>query len=267
MNQYKILLLISTLLFTSTMQAKDIKIPIEGYQLHATKQGQGSNIVVFESGFGSDASVWDTIVAQLPSTYTSITYSRAGIGKSESDGNPKSIKEHVKGLKTVLDHLNISNKVTLVGHSYGGIIVTEFLKSAPERVSGLVLVDPATLGQRVAYKKENETRVLQDDSKLLGYMPPHMASQYQKLIEQLDITKDHESYPDVPVSIITSTHVAKQPFTLEETKEGKEIWKQLHTNLFNHFNNGLHIKTSEVGHNIHKQNPELVIDAIRFVSK
>ena len=195
-----------------------------------------------------------------------IAYARAGLGKSGTDGKAKSIEEHLQDLGAVIDVLPSNQKVVLVGHSYGGLLATEFARLHPGRLQGLVLVDPATMGQRHEFKKASSDRVLADDKALLSMLPPKMAEDYKLLIAQLDSEAAAlpRSQPDLPVALLTSTQVAADPFVLEETAEGKALWKRQHAELFAGFSRGMH-QYHVTGHNIHRENPKAVADAIRFV--
>ena len=67
------------------------------------------------------------------------------------------------------------------------------------------------------------------------------------------------------MALLTSTQVADEPFVLEETAQGKLVWKQLHAALFAGYSRGTH-QYFTTGHNIHREDPKAVADAIRFVA-
>ena len=70
--------------------------------------------------------------------------------------------------------------------------------------------------------------------------------------------------PDVPVALLTATQVAAEPFVFEETAQGKALWKAQHAALFAAFSRGTH-RYLDTGHNLHREDPAAVIDAIRNV--
>lgn len=246
--------------------AGDVQVSRNGYSLQAQQQGQGRVAVVFESGFGQGADAWDEVIAKLGADCDCIAYARAGLGKSGTDGKPKTIEQHLQDLGAVMDALAPDRKVVLVGHSYGGLLATEFARLHPGRVQGLVLVDPATMGQRQDFKKAHRERVLADDQALLSMLPPHMAADYKLLITQLDseAAAATRSQPDLPVALLTATQVAAEPFVLEETAQGKALWKRQHAELFAGFSRGSH-QYHLTGHNLHREKPQAVADAIRSV--
>ncbi|MEX2333716.1 MAG: alpha/beta hydrolase [Pseudohongiella sp.] len=263
------IIFISSVLMFAHASAAEKMIALSDYELHTTVQGDGDNIVLFEAGFGSDSTGWSDVIELLGSDYTAVAYSRAGLGKSGSDGKAKTIDEHLEDLASVVEALGNGQKIVLAGHSYGGILVTEFMLAHPALVKGVVLVDPSTLTQRLAFKAVAEASVLADDTKLLAYMPPELVDQYRLLIEQMDNAEaDSGNFQsDIPIAILTSTKVFDEPFTFEETEQGKQIWQQLHSQLFARFSNGMHIKTATAGHSIQTEEPGLIVQAILYVSQ
>jgi pimeloyl-ACP methyl ester carboxylesterase len=260
-------LLMAVLLATTAAQAGDIEVPRAGYTLQAQQQGEGTTVVVFESGFGQGAGVWKDVIADLGAECRCIAYARAGLGKSGSDGKPRTIEAHLQDLGAVVDALAPDRKIVLVGHSYGGLLATEFARRHPERLQGLVLVDPATLQQRHAFMAADRDRVLADDKTLLSMLPPPLRADYALLVAQLDNADPAASraMPDVPVALLTSIQVSDEPFVFEETAQGKALWKAQHAALFASFSRGMH-RYFATGHNIHREDPKAVADAIREVA-
>ena len=262
------LAMLSMLLLPATSAgAAALQVDRPGYALQADVQGDGPLTVVFESGFGQGGGVWKDVIADLGAQCRCITYARAGLGKSGTDGKPKSIAENVQDLAAVIDAVAPHSKVLLVGHSYGGLLATEFARLHPERLQGLVLVDPATMAQRHEAMQVDRARVLADDQALLAMLPPNLAADYRELVEQLDSTAalSPRTQPDLPVALLTSTNVAAEPFVFEETAAGKALWKRQHAALFAGYTRGMH-QYFATGHNIHREQPKAVADAVRYVA-
>ena len=255
------------LLCAAVAHAGEVQVDRGGYRLHADAQGEGPLAVVFESGFGQGPDVWKGVIAELGTQCRCVAYARAGLGKSGTDDKPKSIESHVEDLGAVIDTFAPGTKVVLVGHSYGGLVATTYARKHPERLQGLVLVDPATLGQRHAFKAADRKRVEADDAALLGMLPPKMAEDYKALVAQLDAESALASQeePDLPVALLTSTRVAAEPFVFEETAQGKSLWKRQHAALFAGYSRGTH-RYFATGHNLHREDPKAVADAVRGVA-
>lgn len=243
--------------------AGEISVKREGYTLQGEETGTGNTTVVFEAGFGQGPGAWKQVIAGLGADYRSVAYARAGLGKSGSDGVTKRIDDHLSDLNALIETVAPGQPVILVGHSYGGLLVTEFARRHPQRVRALVLVDPATMGQRLAYRKADAARVQADDAALLAMLPPSMAADYRVLVEQLDAADaaSERAMPDVPVALLTATQVADEPFVFEETAAGKVIWKAQHALLFSTFARGVHHYVA-TGHSIAKEDPAAVVQAI-----
>ncbi|WP_284037137.1 alpha/beta hydrolase [Neobacillus sp. 114] len=107
----------------------------------------GGQPVVLLTG-GADVRNWTFVAPLLAKHYKVVAFDGRGTGKSPSpleDVNP------VEDLLSLLDHLEI-NQATLIGHSMGGQIATEFALNYPERVSKLILLAPGLSG--FSYSKE-----------------------------------------------------------------------------------------------------------------
>lgn len=259
-------LLAGALLLAGSAAAVEVEVPRAGYALQADVAGEGAVAVVFESGFGQGVGAWTQVVAGLGADCRCIAYARAGLGKS-GGGGPKTIDQHLADLAAVIDALAPGRPVVLVGHSYGGLLATEFARRHPQRLQGLVLVDPATMGQRHDALKADRARVLADDAALLGMLPPAMAADYRVLVAQLESpdAASPRAMPDVPVALLTSTQVAAEPFVFEETAPGKALWKAQHAALFATFSRGTH-RYVATGHDVHREAAPAVVEAIRQVA-
>lgn len=257
---------VMALLGIAAAQASEVPVPRGAYTLQAQVHGDGATAVVFESGFGQGPDVWKKVIAGLGTDCRCVAYARAGLGASGTDGSPKTIDEHLADLAAVIDTLAPGRKVVLVGHSYGGLLATEYARRYPGRLQGLVLVDPATMGQRHAFTQADPVRVRADDASLQKMLPPALAADYRTLIAQLDApaAATPAKMPDIPVALLTSTNVAAEPFVFEETARGKALWKAQHAVLFAAFSRGTH-RYFATGHNIHREDPDAVVAGIREV--
>ena len=110
--------------------------------------GNGHPVVLLTGG--ADIRNWTFVAPLLAKHYKVVSFDGRGTGKSPSpleDVNP------IEDLLSLLDHLEI-NQATLIGHSMGGQIATEFALNYPEMVSKLVLLAPGLSG--FTYSKEFE---------------------------------------------------------------------------------------------------------------
>lgn len=119
-------------------------IDVGGHRLHAVCRGQGSPIVLLESGIAASSLSW-TLVQPEIATFTRVcAYDRAGLAWSDPPSSPRTFDRIVDELGTVLAHVGREERSVLVGHSFGSFVVRAYAARHPERVAGLVLVDPPT---------------------------------------------------------------------------------------------------------------------------
>jgi pimeloyl-ACP methyl ester carboxylesterase len=105
--------------------------------------GEGSPTVVFESGLSDWSNTWALIQPAVAKTTRACTYDRPGMGYSDPAVEPRTPEAAVADLKRLLDAAGIHEPVLLVGHSLGGFYAKLFAVTHPDRVAGLVLVDPS----------------------------------------------------------------------------------------------------------------------------
>jgi pimeloyl-ACP methyl ester carboxylesterase len=114
----------------------------DGVRLHVVVEGSGP-LVVIDSGLGGSCIEWAAVAASLRDEATVVRYDRPGFGWSPGaacDRSPRAAAERIIGL---LDALGLDGPAVLVGHSLGGLHVRLVASLHPDRVAGLVLVDPS----------------------------------------------------------------------------------------------------------------------------
>ncbi|NBI30227.1 alpha/beta fold hydrolase [Chengkuizengella marina] len=107
------------------------------YEVHGT----GEPIVMIHSP-GVDMREWKYIVPHLAQTNEVVIFDGRGAGKSPAPVEPS---DFVNDVLRLIDHLGIE-KATLVGHSMGGQIATDFTLTYPDKVKKLVLISPSLTG-------------------------------------------------------------------------------------------------------------------------
>jgi pimeloyl-ACP methyl ester carboxylesterase len=93
-------------------------------------------------GLGSSSCFYKTITPSLKSTARCISLDTPGSGLSELGTAEQTISSIARDAMAVLDSLQVQEKVVVVGHSMGGIVVSYIAAEYPDRVKGVVLVGP-----------------------------------------------------------------------------------------------------------------------------
>jgi pimeloyl-ACP methyl ester carboxylesterase len=109
--------------------------------------GSGPALLLLH-GLGSDHTTWDPVIDQLARRYTVIAPDLLGHGQSAKPRADYTLGGYANGMRDLLTVLGI-DKVTLVGHSFGGGVAMQFAYQFPERTERMVLVGTGGLGPEV----------------------------------------------------------------------------------------------------------------------
>lgn len=128
---------------------------VGGRRLHLNVLGQGRPAVILEAGIAASSLSWALVVKRVAEFATVVTYDRAGFGWSDPAPHRCTALDAARDLALLLDRAGFGGPFVLVGHSFGGLIVRVFEQEYPDRVAGLVLVDPVS---RAEWREESEQR-------------------------------------------------------------------------------------------------------------
>lgn len=116
----------------------------DGRALNLVCMGQGAPAVVLEAGWSSWSLDWAPVQARLAETTRVCAYDRAGLGFSSADPRPKTLDTVVADLTEMLDKAGVVGPLVLVGGSKGAVFARAFAAAHPDRITGLVLIDPGS---------------------------------------------------------------------------------------------------------------------------
>jgi pimeloyl-ACP methyl ester carboxylesterase len=124
-------------------------VDLGGHRLHVNCIGRGGPTVVVENGLGDFSFDWVLVQVQVARFARICTYDRAGYAWSDPGPKPRTFAQLNLELRDALKKLGETGPFVLVGHSFGGPVVRNFVAVYPRDVAGMVLVDAAFEGQRV----------------------------------------------------------------------------------------------------------------------
>lgn len=255
----------------------DKPIDVGGYRLHINCTGTGSPTVILDNGLGLPSSTWSLVQPQVAKFTRVCSYDRAGIGKSDPGPLPRTSQQIVTELHTLLNNAGIKGPYVMVGHSFGGINVRLYASEFPNEVVGMVLVDSSHENQPpvdLAYDAKamrwiNFCRSLAQSQVKVSIKYPNGA--YSKgQAEQLracggsngELAAFRESQAQARA---TDRSLGNMPLVvLTRSQPYRGLWAD-HEELARRSSNSTHLVVEHSGHFIHKDQPDVAIDAIHKV--
>jgi pimeloyl-ACP methyl ester carboxylesterase len=266
-----------------------------GRRLYLECRGTGSPTVVLEAGYRSSARIWSEDLRQSGAprpmvlagvaVFTRVcAYDRPGtvallndnVGQSRSDPvlMPRTALDVVADLHALLHAAGIPGSYVFAGHSLGGLFVRLYASTYPRDVVGLILVD--------AYSEALETLLTPERWAALVRLNVRSGSDTVMPIasygdlETIGYGKDNvvmrqaaATTPLGPLPLAVLAHV--RPFDLPKEAEGfssdalESVLRAANENLATLVPNARFFVANDSGHDIHQDQPELVIEAIRQV--
>jgi len=117
-------------------------VDVDGHRIWTDSRPGPGPCVVFLPGSGEvGLDLWETH-DRVSRFRASIVYDRGGTGCSSPVPLPRTAAAVAEELETLLRTLRIERPVVLVAHSLGGAYAQRFAQLYPDRVAGMVLLDP-----------------------------------------------------------------------------------------------------------------------------
>jgi pimeloyl-ACP methyl ester carboxylesterase len=130
-------------------QSPEIRhVTIHGHDRAFVKMGEGPALLLLH-GLACDHTTWLPVIEKLARRYTVIAPDLLGHGLSAKPRADYSLGGYANGMRDLLTILGI-DKVTVVGHSFGGGVAMQFAYQFPERTERMVLVAPGGMGPEVS---------------------------------------------------------------------------------------------------------------------
>jgi pimeloyl-ACP methyl ester carboxylesterase len=119
-------------------------VDVGGHRLHTICRGEGTPLVLFESGVAASSLSWALVQPEVAKFTRVCAYDRAGLAWSDPPSCPRTYGRIIEELAAVVSHADTGAPHVLVGHSFGSFVVRAYAALHPGQVSAVVLVDPPT---------------------------------------------------------------------------------------------------------------------------
>lgn len=250
---------------------------------------EGQPVIVLESGHGTPMDNWDRVLDGLADLAPVVAYDRPGIGESEPDDEMPTMKNVADKLVEILDQLEVAPPYVLVGHSLGGLYVRGFALYYPERLAGLVIIDPADFTETDENMREyyhfmdwSESQI---DSMIFAIRkglqsrnegaPPSIKEEGEVLaaIRARDFEEIRSTpLPNIPVHIITGGRFDMPASMRSDKYDDEAIFRSKikhriarWIDVVQTVNKGMFFYSGDAGHFVQWDDPELVISSVRIV--
>ncbi len=119
-------------------------VPVGGAELYAREIGKGISVIVLHGGPDFDHSYLLPELDRLSDAFHLIYYDQRGRGRSAVGVKPEDVTlaSDIADMEKVRRYFKLDS-VVLLGHSWGTVLVLEYAVRYPQRVSRMILMNPA----------------------------------------------------------------------------------------------------------------------------
>jgi pimeloyl-ACP methyl ester carboxylesterase len=300
---FTVLLALAGFVYENVSEARDRRfnpmpgqlVEVGGYRMHLDCTGEGSPVVILDSGLGDSYISWHKVQPEIAKFTRVCSYDRAGLGYSDSSPNPRTSKVIAEELYTLLHDAGVSDPFVLVGHSMGGYDVRLFASSHRDDVAGMVLVDashpeqqkrfpPAVNDLDASWIREEEFLEFAMPfgiPRLLGFCGHdvevraaecnfHSARtgvlELKAFPESAAQAATAGSLGDMPLSVLSHDPETPQPDLPEDlVKPTNDVWQEMQKELARLSTSGTQVVAKNSGHYIQFDRPDVAITGVRSV--
>jgi pimeloyl-ACP methyl ester carboxylesterase len=123
-------------------------VDIGGWKIHLNCTGEAKPnqpTIILEAGAGDFSVEWSLVQPSIAQFARVCSYDRAGDGWSELGPHPRTMKQLVYELHTLMERAGEKAPFLLIGQSFGGVVVRLYHMTYPNEVAGMMLIDAGRL--------------------------------------------------------------------------------------------------------------------------
>lgn len=264
---YKLLVPFCGLFLSLSSQAEMIEI--NGVELEYEIKGSGEHVVVFEAGAVAGMSGFDPVWTNLPENITAVRYSRRGEGDSGACKGDLSVNDYVDDYIELLKKLKINEPHILVSHSYGGKVARAYPASTKSNLAGMLFLDPSN---------SNDVKIVMKVDPINGHAANEKikAQDFEMSDGKWCWLADVWSKPavvgfkemgDIPITMIVAMKQYEKPRMIFHTASAIKLWGEVQSSWVKQFPRGKVILSTNTGHLVPIDQPDLVISELTSLLK
>jgi pimeloyl-ACP methyl ester carboxylesterase len=115
-------------------------VHVNGIRLHYLDWGGNGPALIFLTGMGASAYIFDTFAPRFNDKFHVLALTRRGHGDSDCPNTGYDVDTLTDDIRQFMDHLNIE-KASFAGHSIAGVELTNFAATYPDRVDKMIYID------------------------------------------------------------------------------------------------------------------------------
>jgi pimeloyl-ACP methyl ester carboxylesterase len=255
-----------------------VLVDVGGRRLFLDCAGHGQPTVVLDAGMGRTSETWSLAQPAVASFTRVCAYDRAGLGRSDPAPRPRTCADAVADLDALLTGAAVPGPYVLVGHSFGGLIARLYAHTHRDRVAGLVLVDaphpdyPARALDLLPPETPGESAEVAESRRFFAQAvceedPPESNPEAFAMGRSLSQARAAAGLGDLPLVVLSAGRhepfpsdfppdLAAQVGALVRTTQAELAWLS---------SRSAHVLAERSGHDVHRDQPDLVVAAVRRV--
>lgn len=211
-------------------------------KLESSILGNKNPVFILENGMASTYETWKKIPDSLAKYGKVLIYNRAGLGKSEVAQSKRTIPNMVNDLEELIQSKNLNEPFILVAHSMGSYLSRYYALQHPEKVKGILLIDPSPDTMYDNYSEKETQDFLKFGNDNFKNSSMSVKNEWNNYLDNRKFVQQKIS-DEIPIIILSATQ-----------------WNffEFHKSIVNKNLKSKHIQI-EGSHDLHHEKPELIL--------
>ena len=214
---------------------------------------------------------WLIVIPEIEKVTRVCVYDRAGLGRSGKAPSPRTSADVATDLRALLRNEKIATPIVCVGQSFGGSNCRIFASRYPKLIAGMVLVDTSDsdfwprIQALLPPPAENDSELLQ-----LMRRGPDLTKSAESIDLEANsaLLRKAKGIGDKPLIVLTASPTSTDAMIPPaQQQDSNRIHQELQRELLGLSTNSRQVIATQAGHNIQREEPQLIVDAVLDVVK